>query len=856
MEPYDWTDLGDFAYRQLELYQMKWEKDVDLEFFHVAGAKFGGPIARLIKAGALIMGVPDINQVFRKYLTVHDSSGKLLGKMQWNFDKIFTGMGWTSDELLVVVYRSGEIDVLNVHCDKVAFPNPLFGFPPPKEKEIVDCEVYENMLIVLTRDNTFYHVRNIGSNSAFKPEQIAALGISKPPTCFKTIPAEHSFSGNLEILCGHPDGGIIFALETREVKRQTKIPFTHEDITRVEKIALSADGLFLALLLDNYKILVLQSNFSKSLGSLNTGSNKLPEQMAWCGSDALCVVYKNYVGIFGPQETTASIEVKKEKNGVLCIPEIDGLKFVTTEYCEFLEKVDPALQHSIGVGSFSPSSQLISVYEMYLENNTSSSESIRQLLSSEELNTAVETCVQAAASEFNVHYQEKLLKAASFGKSFLKPKAFDCNRLVETVKNLKVLNNLRREDIARPMTYRQFVHLRQNGELLIKRLLETNHHFLALQISKYCKLKLEPIYIHWACAKLIDQHYSDSEMCEMICSKLYSCKSVSYTEIARKALSVGRKELAIKLLDNEPATSRKVPLLLHMGEYRLALDRALESSDPDLIYLVIMRIHEEDKISRASPEYIPSENSRIEDVLNKPVAREMLLSYAKQLDESLLKLAFQYLRRPHDAGHFTVQKAFHFNDMKTRLRLLTNASDFYKSYDKDSLFAAATKEHLDLMGRQKILATTTGDRSLVDCSVCETICRLIQHDNEAEAEKFAKKFGVPEKKMWFLKLKVKASQGDWTSVEQMARVKKVPPIGWKPFAMMAVKKGQLDLAEQFILKVSDVDFQLTMLQYIGKWMKAAEVAMKAKNEDVLREIYQKCESAEVRDFIDGGVVKK
>jgi hypothetical protein len=39
-------------------------------------------------------------------------------------------------------------------------------------------------------------------------------------------------------------------------------------------------------------------------------------------------------------------------------------------------------------------------------------------------------------------------------------------------------------------------------------------------------------------------------------------------------------------------------------------------------------------------------------------------------------------------------------------------------------------------------------------------------------------------------------------------------------------------------------------------MKAAEVAMKAKNEDVLREIYQKCESAEVRDFIDGGVVKK
>ena len=46
-------------------------------------------------------------------------------------------------------------------------------------------------------------------------------------------------------------------------------------------------------------------------------------------------------------------------------------------------------------------------------------------------------------------------------------------------------------------------------------------------------------------------------------------------------MDCGRKDLAIKLLEHEPAISRKVPLLLYMKEYERALDKAIESSDPD-----------------------------------------------------------------------------------------------------------------------------------------------------------------------------------------------------------------------------------------------------------------------------------
>jgi vacuolar protein sorting-associated protein 16 len=275
------------------------------------------------------------------------------------------------------------------------------------------------------------------------------------------------------------------------------------------------------------------------------------------------------------------MEIDKKKEGVFCVPEIDGMRVITTEKCEFWEKVDEALQITLCIGSFSPPALLLTANEGYIENSGSSGESIRSLQQSDQLLEAVEKLLQAASAEFDVDSQEKLLKAAAFGKTFLPPGMFDSNKLVEIVKNLKVLNNIRREWVARPLTYKQLLYTRSNGEILIKRLLESRYHYLAIQISKLWKLRVDEIYVNWACVKLIDQKYTDAQMCDLICEKLNSCKSVKYTDIARKALDYGRRELAINLLEHEPAISRKVPLLLYMKEYERALDKAIESSDPD-----------------------------------------------------------------------------------------------------------------------------------------------------------------------------------------------------------------------------------------------------------------------------------
>lgn len=63
----------------------------------------------------------------------------------------------------------------------------------------------------------------------------------------------------------------------------------------------------------------------------------------WCGIDAVCVVYKDFIGILGPDNSAVSMEYNHIKDGVYCISEIDGLRVVTTEHVEFWEKVDESL---------------------------------------------------------------------------------------------------------------------------------------------------------------------------------------------------------------------------------------------------------------------------------------------------------------------------------------------------------------------------------------------------------------------------------------------------------------------------------------------------------------------------------
>ena len=852
----NWIELQELNYRQVHVYDMEWETGIPLTHFQVAIAKFGGPIARVLKPKTLVKSESAALECAR-HLTIHSSSGTRYAKIPWDPEKPLLGLGWTSEEILVVVYKNGGLELFNIWGERAGFPpENIFS---PKSLEILKFQVLETTLVLYASDSCFYSIKGLPNSSSYTPEVLYRMSNVHPesprhPSSFLAFSDPASLSFDLQLVIGQADGGIQLVTEGQNVTAFNKVPFSTEENGRVIDIAISGNATMFAFLQESGVVLVVPSDLSKLLGK-QLLQRKDVKQVTWCGSDAVCLVYSSYLAILGPDNSNASVDYSTTTPGVFCMGEVDGLRIITTEKHEFLEKVDKSVESIFAIGVFTPASLLKTAYEMYLGQNSSSGDSIRSLQQDDHLLEAVDTCMTAACCEFSCENQEVLLKTAAFGKTFLPIKSFDSDRFVETVRNLRVLNNIRKAEVARPLTYKQLSELRSSGELLIKRLLDSHHHYLALQISKLWKLREEQIYVHWAIAKLPDQRYDDTEMCNIICSKLATCRSINYTEITKKALDCGRRELAIKLLENEPVVARKVPLLLYMGELSLALDKAVASLNPNLINLVIMKVHESERRARVDPAYSPGSCTEIDQVLRKPVAREMLLTYAKQMDENLLLNSHQALKRHQETGNVFLERVLRTSDLSQKLKNLEKAKEAYGLCERDPFFFACVKDQQALIEKQKKVGKETSVLSITgsNVSICDTIYQLLMERHVQPAETLAKAFQVPDKKLAYIRLRVCAGRDDWSDVETLLSGKKTPAITFKPYADLAIKKGNYDMAERCVLRVLEPDYQVSVLLYMGKFMSAAQVAVRAKSQDLIAEVSKQCTDPEVRGFIESSL---
>ncbi|CAM9893714.1 unnamed protein product, partial [Sphacelaria rigidula] len=96
------------------------------------------------------------------------------------------------------------------------------------------------------------------------------------------------------------------------------------------------------------------------------------------------------------------------------------------------------------------------------------------------------------------------------------------------------------------------------------------------------------------------------------------------------------------------------------------------------------------------------------------------------------------------------------------------------------------------------LERKTGLDVFVDMSLSETLYHLIvvgatqpggskKRDGlVAEASSLQKRFRVPDKRFWHIKIKALASVGDWEALRKFSNDKK-SPIGYKPFALACMR---------------------------------------------------------------------
>ncbi len=129
-------------------------------------------------------------------------------------------------------------------------------------------------------------------------------------------------------------------------------------------------------------------------------------------------------------------------------------------------------------------------------------------------------------------------------------------------------------------------------------------------------------------------------------------------------------------MEQEPRAANQVPLLLSMQEDELALQKAIESGDTDLVYLAMF--HLKRKCSLA-------EFFRL--INNKPIACSLLEQYARSNDLQLLKDFYYQDDRRASSAKLLLIEAFHCKELSEYIEKLKAANKLF-AQDKQCVFEA------------------------------------------------------------------------------------------------------------------------------------------------------------------------
>ncbi|KAF6089760.1 VPS16 core subunit of CORVET and HOPS complexes [Phyllostomus discolor] len=369
-------------------------------------------------------------------------------------------------------------------------------------------------------------------------------------------------------------------------------------------------------------------------------------------------------------------------------------------------------------------------------------------------------------------------------------------------------------------------------QVLLDRLVLRRLYPLAIQICEYLRLPevqgVSRILAHWACYKVQQKDVSDEDVARAINQKLGDTPGVSYSDIAARAYGCGRTELAIKLLEYEPRSGEQVPLLLKMKRSKLALSKAIESGDTDLVFTVLL--HLKNELNRGD---------FFMTLRNQPMALSLYRQFCKHQELETLKDLYNQDDNHQELGSFHIRASYAEERIEGRVAALQTAADaFYKA--KNEFAAKATEDQMRLLRLQRRLEEELG-RQFLDLSLHDTVTTLILDGHNKRAEQLARDFRIPDKRLWWLKLTALADLEDWEELEKFSKSKK-SPIGYLPFVEICMKQHNKYEAKKYASRVGP-EQKVKALLLVGDVAQAADVAIERRNEAELSLVLSHCTGA-------------
>lgn len=619
-----------------------------------------------------------------------------------------------------------------------------------EQSGVVACRFWSSGFVALLSNNALV---SVSSYEEPRPKVLAKSPEGELQS-WSLIPPAFTLSRTVEVLLAIDRTIYVVDATECEDRGLSDGPFKHVNV--------SPNGRFAALFTEDGKVWVVSSDFQNKLSEYDSKAKTPPKHVEWCGNDSVILAWEDEIHMVGPK----GVAVKFFYDGqVHVVPDLDGVRLLTNEVCEFLQKVPDETEEIFKLGSTSPASVLLDSIQQLERKSPKADENIQRIKPN--LPEAVDTCIRAAGHEFNVQLQKELLKAASFGKSVLD--LYSSDEFVEMCERLRVLNAVRDYRIGLPMSYQQYSRL--GLERLISRLVNRHEYLLAIKISDYLHLPANKIYVHWASQKVKTASSDDEAISNLIVSRLKGKKGISFSSISQAAHDEGRGHLATSLLNSEPRAGKQVPLLLNMEEDEIALDKAIESGDTDLVFFVLLQLKK--KLPFAS---------FFRTINNRPMASALVESSARAEDTELLKDMYYQDDRPIDGANLLFEEAMRQTQIQAKIDKLKLATRLLAD-SRDSAAQLHTKtfnETAQLLKMQeafdKDITDTSG--SYTGLSVNETLFRLIRSGYGKRAAKVQSEFKVPEKTFWWIRLRALVAARLWGELEEVAKNRK-SPIGWE-----------------------------------------------------------------------------
>ncbi|MCJ1263094.1 hypothetical protein MMC22_002964 [Lobaria immixta] len=806
----DWEKVGDRYYRKVKLYDAVFDPDLELENYIIAGAPYGGALA-LYRDEDKIHTYRG-TQASKSSINIYSCSGKLIRRINW--DKGFIrGLGWSEDERLLVVTKDGTVRCYyDLQGDFTQFS---LGHGA-EEHGVSSCRFWLTGFVAILANN---HLVAVSHYNEPRPKLLAT-----PPEdvvhSWAIIPPAYTLSRSVEVLLAI--GQTIFVVDSSEAEDRMlpNGPFKH--------VGVSPNGLYVTLYTEDGRVWVITSDFQNKIGEYDSKAKTVPKDVQWCGNDSVVLAWEDEVHMIDPNGAV----LKHYYDGwVHLLADIDGVRLITNDICELLQKVPDTTKDVFKLGSTSPASILLDALDQLEKKSPKADENIQMIRSS--LPEAVAACVEAAGQEYNIHWQKQLLKAASFGKSVLD--LYSSDDFVSMCEKLRVLNAVRDYRIGLPITYDEYQYL--TPEKLIQRLINRREYLLAIRLSEYLRLPTNKIYVHWASQKVRNSTDDEDTICKTVVNKLHNKQGISFEVIARSAYDEGRSHLATQLLDHETRAGKQVPLLLSMEEDEIALDKAIESGDTDLVVFVLL--HLKKKLPLASFFRVLN---------NRPVATALVESSARSQDQELLKDLYYQDDRRLDGANLLFSDALAQSAPQTKTDKLKLASKLLAD-SKDPTATLHQKSYLE--AQQLIRIQDCLDRDIdppryTGLSLNETLTRLVRSGYSKRAAKIQADFRVPEKTWWWIRLRALVAKRDWGEIEEISKQRK-SAIGWEPFFSEVLGAGNTKLAAVFVPKCAGLTARERSEMWVkcGLVIKAGEELVRAKDLDGLEALRGKATGAAV-----------